>query len=122
MKSNIGKRKVYFSLQFQEDRVHYCREDMATGREGTVELADHIFIHTQEAQRENRKCSTPIKPQSLPPSDGLPPAKFYLQQVLESSQITPATGEQLSKYTSLREILLLKPHASSAPNRLMASS
>lgn len=37
------------------------------------------------------------------PSDGFPPAKFYLLQVLESSQITPSTREQLSKYISLEE-------------------
>lgn len=54
------EKKGLFWLQFQKDRVHHRREGVPCGR--SRKLADHIFIHRQEAEKESRKWGESITP------------------------------------------------------------
>jgi hypothetical protein len=95
MKSNIRKKgfiSAYSSRRIESIIIGKTWQQAGKGW-WSRKLADHIFIRTQEAQRENRRQHT-YKISKPAPSDGLPPAKFYLLQVLESSQITATTGKQ----------------------------
>ena len=55
MKSHLREERIYFGLQFQMDRVHHGREDMASRQEKhgerTRKLAAHMSVHTQGAER-----------------------------------------------------------------------
>lgn len=58
-KATQGKKGLFW-LQFQKDRVHHRREGVPCGR--SRKLADHIFIHRQEAEKESRKWGESINP------------------------------------------------------------
>lgn len=52
-KKQLKEERFYFGLPFQGKIVHNGVADNVIARNKT--LVDHIFIHTQEAERENRE-------------------------------------------------------------------
>lgn len=65
---------VLFSLQLQRDRLHYDQKMLANIIH-VRELINHIFIHTQEAERQRTgNEAVLVNPQSLSP------VKYFLQK------------------------------------------
>lgn len=67
---------------------------MVTGA-GSSEI---VCLSDMEAERGRRKQGNALNPQSLPPSDTLPPAGFYLAKTYPSST---THGEPRAKYITI---------------------
>lgn len=70
-------------------------------------LADHIFIHRCETERE-LEVGPGYKPSKTPLSDGHLPTRLHHLWVLEPSQTVPPTGNQVFKPKSLCGMFLFQ--------------
>lgn len=59
---------MLLGIKFKRDILHGDREGMAVDRHSgrNRKLADHIFIHTQESEKKNRKWGEAINTYILP--------------------------------------------------------
>lgn len=104
LKTTCRRKPVFCFMTLKEESITARKAWHGASRR---KLADHIFIHRCETQRE-LEVGPGYKPSKPPPRDGHLSARLHQLRVLEPSQTVPPTGNQVFKPRSLCGMFLFQ--------------